>query len=335
MWDFSIGRALGLVARTWPFLLLKLAVYFGATLAYILAALIGAGLGWGIGALGSDDFRAGATIVGGLIGFGIVGAVLYFAREYILYLVKGAHVAVLVELLDGRPLPQEFNSQIQYGQRIVRERFLEASILFGVDQLIKGVIRAITGLVRTVFSILPFQGARQLMNVVETFLKIGVGLVDEVILAHGIRTRATNPWASARTALVLYGQNYKTMLKNAAWLTLFTYGLALIAFILLLGPAAGIAYLFPGTLAFIGVVIAIFLAWSVKAAVVDPFAMTAMMDLYFRTIEGQVPDPEWEAKLDGLSKKFGELGRRAMSYTPPMAGRAETARTGPSNAGTA
>lgn len=331
MWDFSIGRALGLVARTWPFLLLKLAVYFGATIAYILAALIGAGLGWGIGAFGSADFRAGATIVGGLIGFGVVGAVLYFAREYILYLVKGAHVAVLVELLDERPLPQEFNSQIQYGQGIVRERFVEASVLFGVDQLIKGVIRAITGLIRMMLSIIPLQGARQLVGVIEAFLKIGVGLVDEVILAYGIRTKSTNPWGSAKTALILYGQNYKTMLKNAAWLTLFTYGLALIAFIVLLGPAAGIAWLFPGTLSFIGVVIAIFLAWSVKAAVVDPFAMTAMMDLYFRTIEGQVPDPEWESKLDGMSKKFRELGQRAMSYTPPMAkpGPASPSAAGP------
>jgi hypothetical protein len=170
--------------------------------------------------------------------------------------------------------------------------------------------------------------------VVESFLKISVGLVDEVILAYGIRTRATNPWASARTALVLYGQNYKTVLKNAAWLTLFTYGLALIAFILLLGPAAGIAYLFPGTLSFIGVVIALFLAWSVKAAVVDPFAMTAMMGLYFRTIEGQVPDPEWEAKLEGLSKKFGELGRKAMNYTPPVARPPSAAPVGPTATGT-
>jgi hypothetical protein len=125
------------------------------------------------------------------------------------------------------------------------------------------------------------------------------------------------------------------MLKNAAWLTLFTYGLALIAFIILLGPAAGIAYLFPGTLSFIGVVIALFLAWSVKAAVVDPFAMTAMMDLYFRTIEGQIPDPEWEAKLDGLSKKFGELGRRAMNYTPPMARPAPAAPAAPPAPGAA
>jgi hypothetical protein len=334
MWDFSIGRALGLVAKTWPFLVLKLAIYFGATLAYILAALIGAGLGWGIGALGTDDFQAGATVVGGLIGFGIVGAVLYFAREYILYLVKGAHVAVLVELLDSRPLPQEFNTQIQYGQSIVKERFVEASILFGVDQLIKGVIRAITGLIRMMLSIIPLQAARQMVGVIEAFLKIGVGLVDEVILAYGIRTKATNPWASARTALVLYGQNYKVMLKNAAWLTLFTYGLAVIAFIILLGPAAGIAYLFPGTMSFIGVLIAIFLAWSVKAAVVEPFAMTAMMDLYFRTIANQVPDPEWESKLEGLSKKFRELGQKAMSYTPPLARPAEPAPASPTAPGT-
>ena len=59
-----------------------------------------------------------------------------------------------------------------------------------------------------------------------------------MILAYGIRTRATNPWQSAQTALVLYAQNYKVMLKNAAWLTIITYGLAFLVFLIMLAPAA-------------------------------------------------------------------------------------------------
>ncbi|SOC83268.1 hypothetical protein SAMN05421890_1716 [Ensifer adhaerens] len=34
MWDFDIGGTIGIMARTMPFILLRMAVYFGMTLAY-------------------------------------------------------------------------------------------------------------------------------------------------------------------------------------------------------------------------------------------------------------------------------------------------------------
>ncbi len=38
MWDFDIGRTVGIMARTMPFILLRMADYFGITLAYIAVA---------------------------------------------------------------------------------------------------------------------------------------------------------------------------------------------------------------------------------------------------------------------------------------------------------
>ena len=35
MWDFEIGRTLGIVIRTWPFVVLRIIVFFGITVAYI------------------------------------------------------------------------------------------------------------------------------------------------------------------------------------------------------------------------------------------------------------------------------------------------------------
>src|SRR5690606_1003637 len=101
MWDFSVGPALGLMLKTLPFVLLRIAVYFGAALAYILVTGMGAGIGWGIGGFGDSDFQASAALWGGVIGFGLVGTVMYLAREYILYIVKAGHIAVLIKLLDG------------------------------------------------------------------------------------------------------------------------------------------------------------------------------------------------------------------------------------------
>lgn len=311
MWDFSFRRAIGLMIQTLPFVLLRMAVYFGAALAYVLVTGTGAGIGWGIGAMGDAGFRASATFFGGVTGFGIVLIVMYWLREYILYMVKAGHIAVMVELIDNRPMPQG-RSQIGHAQAMVRERFGEASVLFVVDQLIKGVLRAITGLIRGVFTLLPIPGVRQLITILRAFLRVAVGFIDEVILAYGMRTRATDPFASARAALVLYAQNYKPMLKNAAWITLFVYGLMAVLFFIMLAPAALISNLYPGGMSAMGVVIAFILAWSVKQAVLEPLAVACLLQAYFRTIEGQVPNPEWDAKLDQMSGKFQKLKSRVM-----------------------
>ena len=309
MWDFRIGTALGLMAKTLPFILFRLAVYFGVALAYVLMTGVGAGVGWGIGGFGDEGFRAASTFWGGVAGFGIVGVIMYVLREYLLYMVKAGHIAVLVELLEGHSLPQG-RSQIQHATASVKERFGQASALFAVDQLIKGVLKALTGLVRGVFRLLPIPGAQQFLRVVQMFLRIAVGFIDEVILAYSFRTRAENPWGASREGLVLYGQNLKPMFKNAAWLSLIVYGLSFLIFLVLLAPAAAVAYLIPGGWSATGVVVALLFAWSVKVAVLEPFAITCMMQAYFKTIEGQTPDPEWEAKLDGLSAKFRKLKNR-------------------------
>lgn len=318
MWDFSVGRALSLMLQTLPFVLLRMAVYFGAALAYVLVTGAGAGIGWGIGGFGDSGFQANATIWGGVIGFGLVGAVMYLAREYVLYIVKAGHIAVLVKLLDGEQMP-EGRSQVAYAREEVTKRFAQASVLFGVDQLVKGVLRAITELVRGIMSILPIPGAKQFVSIVHAFLRIAVGFIDEVILAYAIRTKSDNAWASAQTGLVLYAQNYKPMLKNAAWLALIVYGLSFVVFLVMLAPAALAVYLIPGAWSAGGIVFALIFAWAVKAALLEPFAITCMMEVYFRTIAGQAPDPAWEAKLDSLSAKFTKLKEKARTYQPPRA----------------
>src|SRR5690606_19074022 len=318
MWDFSVGRALSLMFQTLPFVLLRMAVYFGAALAYVLVTGAGAGIGWGIGGFGDRGFQAGATLWGGVVGFSHVGAVMYLAREYVLYIVKAGHIAVLVKLLDGEQMP-EGRSQIAYAREEVTKRFAQASVLFGVDQLVKGVLRAITGLVRGIMSILPIPGAKQFVSIIHAFLRIAVGFIDEVILAYAIRTNSDNAWASAQTGLVLYAQNYKPMLKNAAWLALIVYGLSFVVFLVMLAPAALAVYLIPGAWSAGGIVFALIFAWAVKAALLEPFAITCMMEVYFRTIAGQAPDPTWETKLDSLSAKFRKLSQKARTYQPPRA----------------
>jgi uncharacterized membrane protein len=307
MWDFDIGRTLGIMARTWPFIALRLLVYFGITVGYVFAIGIGAGVGYGVGHI-SDEPGAFA-LWGGIFGFGLVSMIVYWIREYILYVVKAGHIAVMVHLIDGRPVP-DGQSQIDYARKVVTARFAEANILFVVDQLVKGAIRVITGLIGGVASFLPgLQGIAQFVN---TVIRISLTYVDEIILGYNVRIDSRTPFDSARQGVVLYAQNAKTMVKNAVWLSIFMWLLAFVVFLVMLAPAGAILYLMPGQLAGWSFVLALIFAWAIKAALIEPFAIAALMQVYFRTIEGQAPNPEWDRKLSEVSSHFRELKDRAL-----------------------
>jgi hypothetical protein len=321
MWDFSLTKAFGLVFRTWPFIAFRVLVYCGVAAGYVAAVGGGAGLGWILHFLTDPEAGPSYTAWGGLAGFGVASGVLYFAREYILYLVKAGHIAVMVELLDGRSVP-DGRAQIGHAQRVVRERFAQASFLFAVDQLVKGVLSAITGMVNFVGTVLPIPGLQQIARFANAVIRLSLTYVDELILAYLIRTQTDNPWAAAQDALVLYAQNYWGFVKNALSITLVMYVLTLLIFAAALGPAIGLAALFPGQFGAWGVVIAAVLAFSFKAAVLEPLAIACLMQVFFKRIEGQSPDPEWHARLSQLSAKFQRMREKALAYTAqPMPGR--------------
>jgi hypothetical protein len=330
MWDFSIGRTLGLMGKTLPFIVFRIIVYFAIALAYVLVTGVGVGIGWGVGAFGDPEFRIGAMTWGGIIGFAATAGTIFFLREYLLYMVKAGHIAVLVELLEGRDIPQG-QSQINYAGDMVRRHFAEAHVLFGVDLLVRGVLAAILGLIQGIAAFLPIPGLQNVLALVRAFLRLAIGLMDEVVLGYLFRSGATNPWQEAQTALVLYAQNYKVMLKNAAWLTIITYVLAFVVFLLMLAPAAAIVWFIPNAWGAGGFVFALLFAWAVKAALLEPFAIAAMMEVYFKVIEGQTPDPAWDERIGQVSRKFRELREKAANWVGgrPAPGAPFTAPGGP------
>lgn len=326
MWDFSISKALGIMLRTAPFILFRVAVYFGITAALIVVTGTGAGVGYGIGAFGDEEFRATSTFWGGAAGFGLTVGVIFFFRDYILYVVKAGHIAVMVELLDDKPIP-EGKGQIAHAAEVVQARFGQASALFALDVLIRGVINVVTGLLEGLMSFLPIPGVDRLMGALRAYLRLAVGLIDEVILGHAIRTKSENAWESAHDGLVLYAQNARTMLVNAAWLTLITWVLSLAVFLVMLAPAAAVVWLLPGNSTTGMFVFAVVFAWAVKAALIEPFAVACMLQVFFTVTEGQEPLPEWKGRLTRASGKFRQLGERATGFIPP--GRNKAAEDAP------
>ena len=150
-----------------------------------------------------------------------------------------------------------------------------------------------------------------LVKLVDAVVNTSLSHLDQVILAQILHTRSNNPWATARDSIVLYAQNYKRVLKNAAFLTLIIWGLTLVIFLVDFGPIAALIGLFHVHAGFWTFALALVAALSLKAALIDPFAMTALLQVYDRITAGQTPNPEWVAKLDGMSAKFRELTQKA------------------------
>ena len=314
MWDFSVSASFGAMIRTMPYVVVRMIVYFGIALLYIFATGGGGAIGYGLSSIG-DGEGAGA-FYGALIGFGGASGILYWFREYILYLVKAGHIAVLTKIYDGEDLPGG-RGQVDYGVSIVKDNFKEASILFGIDQLIKGVLKVITGTINRIAAFLPIPVIEQLTRIIGKILTLSLTYVDEIILAYHFRTGGDNAWASAKSALVLYAQNYGKMVKNAVWLWVLMWILTILIFLFLLAPALAFIRLFPGDIGGWAFIVAFLVAWSFKAALLEPIAIYSLMQAYFKTIEGQDPDAEWEAKLESASDKFREIKDKAVSFVSP------------------
>ena len=249
---------------------------------------------------------------GGIIGFSLVSLALYWMREYILYVVKAGHIAVMVHLIDGRDVPGG-QGQIAYAREVVTQRFAEANILFVMDQLVKGAIGAITGLIGGIAAFLPIPGLQGIVSFINTVIRMSLTYVDEIILGYNIRLNSQNPFETARQGVVLYAQNGKVMVKNAIWLSLIMWVLAFLVFLVMLAPAAAFVYWMPGQLAGWSFVLAIIFAWAVKSALIEPFCIAALMQVYFKVIAGQVPNADWDRRLSEASKYFRELKDKAMA----------------------
>lgn len=311
MWDFSIGKSLVAVLRSWPFLLVRLALYSAIAVTYVVLMSTGAGLGYGVGHVSSDPGTpVFGAVVGGITGFGLAWFLFRLLAEYILYVVKAGHVAVLLHLLEGRPVPGA-TEQISYARSVVQSRFAEASALFVLDQLIKAVLRTVAGLLRGIGALLPIPGLRGLIALVNLVVSMSLTYADEVVLAYNIRSGVNEPWETSRRGLVLYAQNGRTILKNAFWLALIVLVIAIAIFLLTLSPVATLVYLVPGQPAGWSFVAALVVTWAFIAAFIEPFAIACLMQAYFQAIEGQDPDPDWDARLSQASRQFREIKDRA------------------------
>lgn len=303
--DFHFGEAFGILLKTTPYLLLRTAIY---------AALgIGMALYFGFLLLLMKIFGSAGAIIA-LVGLGVLIGLLRLAKRYALYLVDAGHIAVITRIMTSGSLPEGVG-QFQYGRELVTRMFKEVSILFVVDRLVDGVIRAVNSTVSAISDILPIPGIEGLVKIAERVVNFSLTYVDETILSYSLARGDENIWESAKRGIVLYAQNWKPILITAVGCTMADFVAFIALFLILLVPFGFFSMMTHNeTLKFFFLATAFALAYGIRLAVFKPFFQISTIVTFSRAIAGQVPNAQWEKRIEMASDKFRELKTRAAGF---------------------
>jgi hypothetical protein len=298
-------KATTVYRNTIQFCWLKLLV---GVLHVIVAAILFAVLA-GLAALfGSKG--VGAVML--LIWLSLLGIINFLFRHYLGYMLKAGHVAVIARTFrDGKTPDAPFRTGVQ----MVKQRFATANVYFVIDKLVAAAVKQLQnafGRITGLFSGIP--GMDALSKLGKMFIDISLGYVDECCLGYTFYNDAQNAYRSAADGVVIYAQNWKTLLKSAA-VTMFVVLALFVAVAIVSGLLYAAAFrLFgfhaegSGIAAF---VLAIGTAYTVKYAFIDTWILVKMMSAYMTAVPATQITFDLYGKLRNLSSKFGELLRKA------------------------
>ncbi len=306
----AFKKAFGLLVKTTPFLGLNIIVYGG----FFLAAVMWLGIFGGIALFFSSRIEL-LAIIFFLIAVAGPFAVLAFGKRYILYLIKGAHIAVLTKYLTEGEVP-EGKSQIAYGREIVEHNFRDVSILFALDKMIDRIIRRFTRRFVRLVDMLPLGGgASKLARWISAIVNQSLSYIDEAILSYAIAKDGRNVWENARHGIILYAQVYKPVLMTA--IKVWFLGRAFYLALLILFGIPGIILMLMFDTGWFQVItiVGVFLLTSlVVRAVFDPFATAYTLVTYHQSIEGVEVNTEWDERLKSVSGTFRQITDKARDF---------------------
>lgn len=252
-----------------------------------------------------------------VIWLGATALVNFFLNHYLGYLIKAGHVAVITEAVTTGRIPA---NQVAYGKQIVKERFATSNIYFMVDKLVSGAVRQLQNVLEkagNAMSFVPGMGA--IVGIGKMFIGIALGYIDECCLGYTFLKKNQSAYKSAADGVVVYAQNWKKLLKDAAKTTLTVVVLMILitiaAFVLF-----GLLFRLLHWNLFVAFLLACFVSVAIKAAFIDSYMMVKMMVSYMEVAPSTVITFDLYSKLCGLSGKFKQLFKKAEqegTMTPP------------------
>ena len=285
-----------LFRKTMPFCMAKCAL--GGVMVLIMGVLLAifAGIGWLFGDTG--------LFIGFIIWCGSIKYVHLLIMNYVGYLFKAGHIAVLAEAAATGRVPA---NQVEYGKELVKERFVTANVYFALDKLVAGAVKQIQRKIEKASNYLDFiPGMDKAASLVKWFVELSLGYIDECCLGYTFYQSQQGAFQSACDGVVIYAQNVKHLLKNAA-MTMLKLVLATLAAVLVIFIPVGVLFKllkWSGLFAFI---LACLIAWVVKFAFLDSYVLCQTMAGYMAVAPTTQITFDLYGKLSRISSSFKEL----------------------------
>jgi len=247
-----------------------------------------------------------------IIWISATGIVNFILNHYIGYLVKAGHVAVITEAVTTGRVP---DNQVAYGKQMVKERFLTSNVFFVIDKLVGGAVRQLQRgfekVAGSLGNIIP--GMNAIVNIGKMFIGIALGYIDECCLGYTFLKKDQGAFKSATDGVVIYAQNWKKLLKDAAKTTatvvILMIVITLVSFVLffLLSKMLFSNSIFKILADIVAFLLACCVAVAIKAAFIDSYMLVKMMVSYMQEAPTTQITFDLYSKLCGLSAKFKEL----------------------------
>lgn len=239
-----------------------------------------------------------------LVWIAAVRVVHLFIQHYVGYLVKAGHVAIIAMAVTSGQVPEK---QVQVAKDMVAQRFGTANIYFVLDKLVSGAVRQLQNALGRAGNALDFvPGMDAMVKVGKMFIGISLNYVDECCLGYTFYQKEQNAFKSAADGVVIYAQNGKRLLQDAAITTVViigsVIGVTLVVFLFFGGLFALLDW--PAIVAF---VLALLVALVIKVAFIDSWILVKMMSSYMEVAPGTRISLDLYQKLSDLSGKFKEL----------------------------
>lgn len=294
-------QAKELYLKTMKFVWLKLALGMGV----VLLSILWLAICFGIGTLFGGGLIYFFTFIVWIAGTGVINSII---THYFGYLVKAGHIAILTEAITTGHIPE---NQFEVASAKVKERFGTSNVYFVIDKLISSSVKQLQSGLDSVDNMLGnLPGVGIIISFSKVLVSISLGYVDECCLGYTFYKKDQDAFKSAADGVVIYFQNWKSLLKSALGTALFvilvTFAFTLIPFILF--GAIFAALNLSKLLAFF---LAVLVALSIKTAFIDSYVLTKTMLSYMKLAPDTQITFNLYDKLCKLSSKFKELFGKA------------------------
>lgn len=294
--------------KTLAFTFIRLVLYLALSLAFLIATLMG--IGFGLIGGGAVDTLSSHDSSGGIVGFVLCGVAIYYTRSLWFYFVKVRHIALLVDAVAEKMIP-EGSAQIDYARQRVAKRYASARELFSLHQLIKRIRIYLMSTCTPMGDQLLAIPTQLVTKFVGAVVAAPLTFLDEIVIAYSFKDDSKGPWSAAGDGVVFFAQNFRLMWRNAWIMFVIMYAGLFGVYLLMLVPVGWVEEIIPVPIGNWRYVFALVFAWSVKAALFEPIVLAGLIALFFENSKGKHPNPDWVERLRNSSTEYNEIENKA------------------------